>query len=292
MTDWTDLSRRAAFASHQLIGWIFWDPGGIERYAALGVPDGFGWYVASRAAPMAAAGPEAVTAAFGSIHGGFIAACLEQCEAHTTYEDVAAARDAAVAEGLRTFAPEICDDLGQLAEPLWAAADDLEPIGRVLFAAHRAQPRPTDDDALSAWLACNCIREWRGDTHWAIHLAEGLDGTAAGVLDNAWRGYPDGWIPRSRGADDPALTAAHAALAERGLSDGTRVTDAGIAYRQDLEDRLDRLTAGAWQHLGEEATTRFIELIEPVGDRLVRRVDETAGDLWMPAARRRSAPAT
>ena len=39
---WRELSRRAAFVSHRLIGWIYWDPEAIENYAALGVPDGIG----------------------------------------------------------------------------------------------------------------------------------------------------------------------------------------------------------------------------------------------------------
>ena len=35
-----DLARRAAFASHQLVGWIYWDPRAAARHAALGVKEG------------------------------------------------------------------------------------------------------------------------------------------------------------------------------------------------------------------------------------------------------------
>jgi hypothetical protein len=52
MTDWTELTARASFASHRLIGWIYWDPRAIELYTALGVPNGLGYYAASRAAPL------------------------------------------------------------------------------------------------------------------------------------------------------------------------------------------------------------------------------------------------
>ena len=69
----------------------------------------------------------------------------------------------------------------ELAGPLWAVADQLPMAGRALFAAHRDWPRPDDDDLLSAWLAVNCIREWRGDTHWAIQTADELSSTASGV---------------------------------------------------------------------------------------------------------------
>ena len=69
---WRDLSRRAAFESHRLIGWIYWDPLAIANYAALGVPDGLGYYIATRGATLGHAGNEVVTAAFYSIHPDFV----------------------------------------------------------------------------------------------------------------------------------------------------------------------------------------------------------------------------
>jgi len=66
------LSARASFASHRLIGWVFWDPRAIELYSQLGVPNGAGYYIATRAAPLAPAGDEAVVAAFYSISPAFI----------------------------------------------------------------------------------------------------------------------------------------------------------------------------------------------------------------------------
>ncbi len=288
--EWRDLSRRAALQSHRLVGWIYWDPRAIANYAALGVPDGIGYYIASRGAPIGDAGNDVVTAAFYSIHPGMVSFGLDQCRTHTTFEAAAAARDAAVVDGLREYVPEICDDLAAMADDLWAAADSLPVSGRALFASTRAWPRPTDDRLLSAWLAVNCIREWRGDTHWAIQIAEDISGTAAGILDGAWRNYQGDWLARSRGADDAALAAGFAELEARGLAADRAVNETGIAYRQGLEDRLDDLSVAAWRHLGEHTTRRLIELIEPVGLRLVERIDVTAGPNWMPAARDRMAP--
>jgi hypothetical protein len=287
--EWRELSRRAALQSHRLIGWIYWDPRAIANYAALGVADGIGYYIAIRGATLGAAGNDVVTAAFYSIHPGFVAFGLDQCRAHTTFEAAAAARDAAVVAGLREYVPEVCDELASMASPLWSAADALPLSGRALFASTRAWPRP-DDELLSAWLAVNCIREWRGDTHWAIQIAEDISGTAAGILDGAWRNYDGDWLARSRGADDAALAIGFAELEARGLASDGAVNGAGIEYRQALEDRLDDLCAAAWRHLGEDATHRFVELIEPVGGRLVERIDVTAGPNWMPAARDRIAP--
>ncbi len=290
MTDWLECTRRAALASHRLVGWIYWDPVGIANYATLGIPDGLGYYIATRGASLGAAGNGAVTAAFGSIHPDFVAMALDLCRVHTSFDEAAAVRDAAVVVGLRAHAPEICDGLATLADPLWAAADSLPVDGRVLFATVRERPRSIDP-LLSAWLAINCIREWRGDTHWAIQIAEGLDGTMSGILDGAWRNYPSDWLPRSRGADDDAIAAAMTRLAGRGLVTDGLVNPDGIACRQELEDRLDQHCERAWRALGEPYTMAFLSLIEPVGHRFVDRIDETAGPNWMPAARDRVVPA-
>ena len=286
-TDWRALTADAALASHRLVGWIYWDPAAVANYAALGVPDGAGYYLATRAASIAAAGDDVVTAVFGSIHPDFVSVCLDLCRQHTTFEAAAEARDAAVEPGLREIAPDACDGLAELGPHLWAAADELVLTGRPL-AASLLRRRREDQPLLSAWLAINCIREWRGDTHWAIHAVEGIDGTMAGLLDGAWRGHDDDWLPRSRGADDALLDAALRELESRGLATDGRVDAAGIAYRQQLEDRLDDLCAPGWQVLGEARTRRLVQLVEPHGAAFVERIDRTAGPRWMPAARDRT----
>jgi hypothetical protein len=284
--DWAALSARASMASHRLIGWIYWDPGALQRYAALGVDMGGITYIASRSAPLAPAGAQVVAATFYSISPAFIEAALQITEQHTTYDAMIAARNDAVVAGLTSYVPEICDRLASLAEPLWEAADALPVSGRALFAAHRQEPRP-QQPLLSAWLAVNCIREWRGDTHFAVLAAEDISGTQAGLLHNAFLNYPKDWIPRSRGADDNDVTAAYAALEARGLAADGTINSAGLLLRQHIEDRTDALCETAWRHFGAERTNEFLHLIEPVGDRLVSRIDETAGTEWMPAARHR-----
>ena len=285
MTNWRDLSARASLASHRLIGWIYWDPDAIARFTALGVPNGLGYYVTTRSAPLASVGNNAVTAAFYSIRKEFIDVCLDVARQHTTFEDAYRVRNEAVARGLREYAPEIIDQLGALALPLWDAADSLPLGSRVLFAAHRAWPRCEDDPALSAWLAINCIREWRGDTHFAVLASHDVSGVQAGLLHDAFLGYPGDWIPRSRGADDAQLEEAWAALDARGFVIDGRINDAGLAFREQIEDTTNELCGKAWRHLGEQLTLDFVQLIEPIGYKFLARIDATAGENWMPAAR-------
>lgn len=289
-SDHIQLTKRASFASHRLIGWIYWDPQAIANYEALGIPNGMGYYIATRAAPMMGAGNQAVTAAFGSIAPSFVEISLDLCRNHTTPQLAAGARDAAIKAGLEQYAPEIIGGLATMAPMLWDGVDRLPGMGRPLFAAHREWQRPSGDDAidkaLSAWLAINCIREWRGDTHWAIQVAEGLSMIAAGVLDGAWREYDGDWLPKSRGADDDAIWAAKNELEARGFVTDGQVNAEGVAYRQSLEDRLDAITATAWETVGWNVTEALCVLVEPIGDRFMERVDQTAGPKWMPAGRK------
>lgn len=285
MTNWTELTARASFASHRLIGWIYWDPRAIELYTNLGVPNGLGYYAASRAAPLLPAGPQPVAAAFYSIHPGFLKFAIETALAHTTWESIFEARNVAVGEGLRRYVPEIVDELAAMGPSLWAVADDLPESGRVCFAAHRQAPRP-DDELVSAWLAVNCIREWRGDTHFAILASEDISRVQAGILHDAHLNY-GGWIAQSRGADEAALAEAFGDLESRGLAESGAVNAAGLALRERIEARTDELCARAWRALGESETVRYVNLVEPVGERLLARIDETAGPNWMPAARTR-----
>jgi len=284
--DWVDISRRAAIGSHRLVGWIFWEPRAVAAYETAGIPGGgAGFYLVSRGAPLAAAGNQAVTAAFYSITAAGISLMLDLAREHATFETITDIRNDAVGEGLRHYVPQICDRLAALREPLWEVADSLSPAGKVLFAAHREWPRP-DDPLVSAWLAVNCIREWRGDIHWAIQIAEGIAGTAAGCLDGAWRNYDDpDWLPRSRGANDTDLEAAMVELDGLGFVTDGKVNDAGVAYRQSLEDRLDTLTIEPWRRLGLDRTAELQALMDEAGPTLMTRIDETAGPNWMPAGR-------
>lgn len=285
--DWQSITRQAGLVSHRLIGWIYWDPRAIELYTALGIPNGMGYYIASRAAPLAGAGHQAVAAAFYSIHPGFIEFSLTTAAQHTTWEEIMRIRNQAVGEGLRRYVPEIVDELAELNTSLWAVADGLPESGRVCFAAHRQAPRDTDP-VVAAWLAVNCLREWRGDTHFALLVAEDISRVQAGILHDAHLNY-GGWIARSRGADDAALAEAFADLERRGLAENGQVNVAGEQLRQRIEDRTDELCQMMWRSAGAELSQQFIDLIEPIGERLLERIDNTAGPNWMPAARLRRA---
>jgi hypothetical protein len=281
--EWFSATRRNARSVQTLVGWIFWDPGALERYGQLGVPGPFG-YVASRSAPLAGGGPEPVIAAFGSISPAVIRSAFEMVGVSSSFEAIWHARDEAVLEGLEVFAPSTMEPLSECGPLLWPVVDALPIVGRVFFASHLSMPRP-DHPVLSGWHAVNCLREWRGDTHWALVASEGLSGVEASILHNAWLGYEPDWIPISRGTSPEDLARAWGSLRQRGLAEADIVTDEGVALRQSIEDRTDCLNEIVWRSLGEPATFQFAELFEPGCELLLHRVDMTAGPNYQPASR-------
>ena len=281
--DWVATTTRNARSVQTTIGWIFWDPGAVTRFEALGLPGPLG-YITARGAPLAPAGPDALIAAFGSISPAGIRWAFDLVQASTTFEAVWDARDAAVLEGLAQHAPAILEPLARLGPLLWPVVDELPMVGRVFAAAHRRMPRPTDP-VLSGWHAVNCVREWRGDTHWALVAAAGLTGVEASIIHNAWLGNEPDWLPTSRGTRPEDLATGWAALHARGLANDGAVAPAGIALRQQIEDDTDRLTTPVWEHLGVAESERFAEDFEPPCADLLARVDQTAGVNYQPASR-------
>ncbi len=291
MADWFEIARRGSRSVQTTIGWIFWDPGAVARYEALGLPAGLAGplgYIGARCAPLAGAGADAVIAAFGSISPVGIRATFDLLGTPERFEEVRAARDEAVVEGLRQHAPSIVEPLVAHGPALWDVVEQLPVLGRVLYAAHLALPRP-EDPLLSGWHAVNCWREWRGDTHWALVVAAGLDHAEASILHNAWLGYEPDWLAQSRGTSLDDLEAGWAALQAKGLAEDRTVVPAGIALRQQLEDDTDRLTTTPWERLGVERSQSLIEALEPPCELLLARVDATAGPNYQPASRVRGA---
>lgn len=288
-----ELTSRAGTACHDLVGWLMWDPGAIAAYEALGVPGGRGWIQAWRLAPLGEITPAAAAAITYSIHPAVVGMILDTWRGVTTAADIARVRDAAVERGLEEIAPGLGERLAPLAEDLWAGVDAVHAGARPLFAANRAEPRPPNPGALSAWRAANCLRELRGENHWVLCAAADLDDVEVGLLHSAMVDpdeYGDEeWIARSRGADDEAIARGWRRLEAKGLAADGALNEAGRAFRRDLERRTDELTAPAWRAVGERATRAFCEAVEAHHAAFVARIDATAGPRWMPALRHRPA---
>lgn len=280
--EWFELSRRVSRSVQTTVGWIFWDPGAVTRFEALGLPGPLG-YIASRSAPFAGAGYAALVAALGSISPMGIRFVVDFMppKDFMKYWD---ARDEAIREGLEAHAPAILNVLREFAPALEAVVDQLPFAGRPFSASHLDIPRG-DDPVMRGWHAINVIREWRGDTHWGLIAEHNLSGAEASTLHNAWLRYDNEWLSRSRGISDESIEQSFVMLEQRGLASDGVVNQRGIAFRQHIENETDRRCTLPWQLLGYDTTHTLAERLESPCELLLRRVDITAGERYQPASR-------
>mgnify|MGYP006274073121 FL=1 len=283
--DWIEITRRNARSVQTTIGWIFWDPGAVARYEAMGLPGPLG-YIAARIAPFARVGYDATVAALGSISPLGIRFVTDFVH-DDAWMDWWNARNEAVLEGLALHAPDALQILSDFRDELWDVIPHLSFVGRPFAASHLSVPR-SSDSALDAWHAINILREWRGDTHWGIVGRLNLTGAEASTLHNEWLDYDDDWLSKSRGLDDAAIAAAWASLEQRGLARGRSITPAGRDLRQWIEDETDRCTTVPWEILGYERSLAFQSAFEPPCELLLERVNITAGERYQPASRVRT----
>lgn len=268
---------------------MMWDKRAKASFGELGMPNTNSWIVAWRLATLGDTPPHVIAAMTYSISPLIIDTVAAAVRSVMTPEQVIGALDDAVLPGIESIAPRVAAELGDLADNLWQGVDAMFAGARPMFAASRALSRRGRKPALSGWHAINCIREFRGDNHWAILASEGIDDIQAGLLHSAMIDvdeYGDEeWIARSRGGEDACVERAWDALEARGLASGRRLTDAGRSFRLEIERRTDELTSQVWEEIGEPTSVRFLDLVEPHHDAFVARIDATAGPRWMPAVR-------
>ena len=135
MTDWTELTARAGRAGHDLVGWLMWDADAIARYEALGVPNGAGWVVAWRLAPLGEVAPAVAAAAAYSINPNAVEFVLNLHRGVTDTDAICVVRDESAISGLEAIAPGLADQLAPLADDLWRGADGVHYGARPMFAA-------------------------------------------------------------------------------------------------------------------------------------------------------------
>ncbi|MGY1778724.1 SCO6745 family protein [Geodermatophilus sp. SYSU D01036] len=255
---------RAHRAVEPLHNHVYFVPETEQHLTAIGLRPGRMVYFAGRAAPMGAVGPGVVTATFSNFSPAIVARHIPRAWTLASPAQVVEARFASARASLTRLlggeeaaaAPEVTE-LGDL---LADACSVLPAEGRPLYAGHADLPWP-EDPVTRLWHAASLLREWRGDGHVAVLLRHGLSGLEALVTHTATgRGFLPASAKATRGWSDEDWAAAAARLADRGLLDGDRLTDAGQRLRADLEAETDALGTTPWAHLGPERTARVVEL--------------------------------
>jgi hypothetical protein len=257
-----------------LHGVIYFAPESAERYAALGV-DGQAAYFASRSAAMGPVGADVVIATFFNFNPDLVRRAIPAVWRTAAPDKILEARLEAADTVLRRVlgdavaSPEMSRAAELARVAAGAACEHVE--GRPLFAGHAGLDWP-DEAHLVLWHAQTLLREYRGDGHVAVLTASGLTGLEALVVHAATGDVPAEALKATRAWNDEQWAAGVESVRSRGwLVDGDelRLSAAGAAHRQEVEDSTDRLAVDAYRALGEDACAELRGLTRPFSQAVV-----------------------
>jgi hypothetical protein len=249
---------------------VYFVPEAAEEYARLGVT-GFGGYFASRVAPMGAVPDEVILATFYNFSERAVSSAnIGAVWATTTPVSLQQARFRAVRRALDRVGVDMSTEQTAEARALIdPVVNGLSLAGKPLAAANMSVSVP-EDQLVALWQQVTIIREWRGDVHIALLIANDIGPCECMVLQVGTGRFPLGAAQASRQWNEQEWTQAIATLRARGWVDANgAMTPVGIEAREHLELETDRLCAAMWLPIGDVGATRLTELLNPIHAEMV-----------------------
>ncbi|MCP3856575.1 MAG: hypothetical protein GY745_05315 [Actinomycetia bacterium] len=243
---------------------VYFVPEAAEEYAAAGV-EGMGGYFASRVAPMGAVPDEVVIATFYNFAPESVRSAMPGVWDAASPVALQEARFRVVDRALdRMGAGLSAADIAEARSLIDPVVAGLDLAGKPLAAANASVTLP-DDPLVALWQQITIVREWRGDVHIALLIANQLGPCDCMVVSVGTGRSPIGVTRATRQWSDDEWSAAIGRLEARGWVDrsGT-MTAVGTAERDTLEAETDRLCAPIWGPVGEAGAARVAELILPI----------------------------
>lgn len=264
MTADTSLAASIGAMTNVVHGFIYFAPEAAAEYEAVGLaPEQ--QYFASRAAPMGPVPAEVVIATFFNFNPQLVRAAIPAAWAAAEPAAIQAGRMRAASAVLSRCCSSIgADHLSEASELAGAMLAPLGVEGRPLAGANLAVPEPEDPWA-RFWQRVTILREWRGDVHVAALSAAPVDAVEALILHAATEQVPRSTLVATRRWPEATWAAGVDRLRARGLVDADeRFTDAGRAFREEIERRTDIACLPMIDAVGEDAARRFVDLLKPI----------------------------
>ena len=248
--------------AHRLVYFV---PEAGEEYGAIGVT-GRGAYFGSRTAPLGAVPDPVIVATFYN----FAPRAVETAEMAKVWSAaspsaIQEARFRTVERSLKrigySMTPEAIAEARAIVDPVVAG---LDYAGKPLAAANAAIPLPSDP-LVALWQQITIIREWRGDAHISLLVANRVGPCQCMVLQVGTGRFPLGTATATRQWNETEWAEAIRALSELGWVDSTgAMTPEGTAAREGIEDATNQLCEPIWDVVGEAKTKRLAELLWPM----------------------------
>jgi hypothetical protein len=261
-------ARRTWMTLEPIHGMVYFTPHGAPAYEAVGL-HGRSAYFASRAAAMGPVGHEMIASTFYNFAPTLVRESMADVWSKVSPANVIATRLAVVDASLREAAPNLVssDSIKAAVELVRRAALSAceRTEGKPLFAAHTSLAWPSEPH-LALWHGQTLLREYRGDIHIALLIAEGLSGLDALITHAATGAVPAEMLRTLRGWSEEEWNTAVEELRARNIlaNDGLAFTANGEALRQRIEDQTDALSAGAWAVLGDDGCKALRSAARPL----------------------------
>ncbi len=254
------VSRRLRDLCEPIAASVYFVPEAQEQYKALGLSHYAESYFPSRGACLGNPSGELIVSSFGVFNPDIVLPAVESGWSKTDPPTLLEARYAGATAALRRILGEA--DPTPAVEILRPVMESVNIAGRTLFAGLRSLPFP-DDPIGALWRMCDYVRERRGDGHIAAWVSAGCDAVEISLLTELFWGLQVGTYVRTRGWTADQIEAGIERLTEKGYLADRQFTEAGRAYRRDIEAATDTLETDVVEGLGDR-TDELFDLLEPM----------------------------
>lgn len=268
-------SRQLAAALEPIAGQVYFSPECHANYQELGFGEGRGVqdgvamgnrvaYFTSRGSVMGQVSGHVVAATFAVFNPDIVIPSVEAGWKLTDATSICNARDRGAIAQLERILGASPKGVDRAQELLQRAVEPLRIEGRALFAGLRSLAMPAT--ALGAtWRLADMLREYRGDSHIAAWVSEGLDAVEVCLLTDAFSGLPMRTYSATRGWRTEQFDPATDRLVSRGLLDanGETFTAAGREIRSRIELNTDKQMLAAMLVI-EDDLAELMEILSPL----------------------------
>lgn len=263
-TDFQERARRLRNAVEPVAAGVYFAPEAHAEYTALGFHAGpslasrdgiarpeLKSYFTSRGASMGQVPGEVVAAAFGVFNPQVVVPAVAAGWQVTHREAILSARERGAIAMLQRVLGDQPEGLGRATDLLRRAAAAAPWAGRPIHSGLRSLGFPGTPLG-DLWRVADLLREHRGDSHVISWAVGGADAVEVLLLTEQYWGVPARSYAPSRAWTDADMDAGFDRLQRRGLMDGEQITDAGRAFREEIEVRTDELERPVLDALGDD----------------------------------------
>ena len=272
-------ARRLRNAVEPVAAGVYFAPEAHKAYEALGFPGSpviqggvarpdLKAYFTSRSACLGRVPGEVVAAAFGCFNPKVVVPAVEAGRQIASRDAVLHAREHGATAMLQRVLGDRPEGLDRITELLRRAAAAAAWAGRPIYGGLSSLGFP-DTPLGDLWRAADLVREHRGDSHVISWAVGGADAVEILLLTEQWWGLPARSYTPTRGWSAADMDAGFDRLRRRSLMTEDEVlTDAGRAFREEVEVRTDELERPLLDALGDDLD-ELLDHLDPWSEAIV-----------------------